>query len=67
MSVMPSAPVCSPTALLDRRSSLGDRRYSVWNVALKRRMLLKPDAKATSVIGMVVSTMSCFAKSTRRV
>ena len=35
---MPSAPVCSPTALLDRRSSLGDRRYSVWNVALKRRM-----------------------------
>jgi hypothetical protein len=28
----------------------------MWNIALKRRMLLKPDAKAISVIGMVVST-----------
>ena len=67
MSVMPSAPVCSPPAPLYWRSSRGGRRYSMWNIALKRRMLLKPDAKAISVIGMVVSTMSCLAKSTRRV
>jgi hypothetical protein len=39
----------------------------VLKASLKRRRLLKPLAKATSVIGSVVSVSSCLASSSRRV
>ena len=50
-----------------RRSALGGRRNSCWNVSLKRRTLPKPEASAISAIGSRVSWISCLANSTRRV
>ena len=66
-NVMPAAADRLTSRALARRNSRGGRSYSAWNVALNRRTLPKPDTSATSASGICVSTISCFAKSTRRV
>src|SRR5450755_5159048 len=50
-----------------RRRLAGERPNNCRNVSLKRRILLKPDAIATSAIGSEVSWINCLASKTRRV
>jgi hypothetical protein len=56
-----------PRRRLARRAAVGGLRNTARNVALNRRMLANPSAKAIADIGSAVPSTSAFARCTRRV